>query len=572
MGSRKLLIITTALTFLLSTLSPANANNPPRKILSGWLPDYSLARNLPTVEGNLDLIRDISPFWYGLTGGSSIKDKYALGKYTTPKEQVIARLKANGILLLPTITDDNKKFVLANLLANPTSRSNIVQTIKSLVLKYNYDGIDLDFETFYTQDGRSSWAALKPNWIAFIKELSTALHDQGKLLSVTTPPDFAPETKRAGNWIYSWAEIGPLIDRLRIMAYDFSTTSPGPIGPLPWTEDGVKYAITQMPASKVFLGIPGYGRDWITKVEGVCPKDFTSSVVVGAKAAVVMREAPNLAASNNALPTYNNTHAESTFTYKKTYVDPTNSASFCTASRTVWYPDERSYAARTNLVGKYRLGGIAVWTFGMENTAAITAVRDIAKSIAPDQVIGTISTDLEEIGYGSTFNLTGTFKLPDKTPVPALNVRFEIKNSSDNNWRTLSAGVTDLAGVIAVPVILGQKSQIRLVSEGSWERTEGKTIEKVISVVPNVSLSLPASIKVATSYTVYGQVLPKVAGIKLVVKQNMKPLGEFITDASGGFSFEIKAATTGLATYQVVISAGEKNTAAISDEITILVR
>ena len=572
MGSRKLLIITTALTFLLSTLSPANANNPPRKILSGWLPDYSLARNLPTVEGNLDLIRDISPFWYGLTGESSIKDKYALGKYTTPKEQVIARLKANGVLLLPTITDDNKKFVLANLLANPTSRSNIVQTIKALVLKYNYDGIDLDFETFYTQDGRSSWAALKPNWIAFIKELSTALHDQGKLLSVTTPPDFAPETKRAGNWIYSWAEIGPLIDRLRIMAYDFSTTSPGPIGPLPWTEDGVKYAITQMPASKVFLGIPGYGRDWITKVEGVCPKDFTSSVVVGAKAAVVMREAPNLAASNNALPTYNTTNAESTFTYKKTYVDPTNSASFCTASRTVWYPDERSYAARTNLVGKYRLGGIAVWTFGMENTAAITAVRDIAKSIAPDQVIGTLSTDLEEIGYGSTFNLTGTFKLPDKTPVPALNVRFEIKNSSDNNWRTLSAGVTDLAGVIAVPVILGQKSQIRLVSEGSWERTEGKTIEKVISVVPNVSLSLPASIKVATSYTVYGQVLPKVAGIKLVVKQNMKPLGEFITDASGGFSFEIKAATTGLATYQVVISAGEKNTAAISDEITILVR
>ena len=572
MGSRKLLIITTALTFLLSTLSPANADNPPRKILSGWLPDYSLARNLPTVEGNLDLIRDISPFWYGLTGESSIKDKYALGKYTTPKEQVIARLKANGVLLLPTITDDNNKLVLANLLANPTSRSNIVQTIKALVLKYNYDGIDLDFETFYTQDGRSSWAALKPNWIAFIKELSTALHDQGKLLSVTTPPDFAPETKRAGNWIYSWAEIGPLIDRLRIMAYDFSTTSPGPIGPLPWTEDGVKYAITQMPASKVFLGIPGYGRDWITKVEGVCPKDFTSSVVVGAKAAVVMREAPNLAASNNALPTYNTTNAESTFTYKKTYVDPTNSASFCTASRTVWYPDERSYAARTNLVGKYRLGGIAVWTFGMENTAAITAVRDIAKSIAPDQVIGTLSTDLEEIGYGSTFNLTGTFKLPDKTPVPALNVRFEIKNSSDNNWRTLSAGVTDLAGVIAVPVILGQKSQIRLVSEGSWERTEGKTIEKVISVVPNVSLSLPASIKVATSYTVYGQVLPKVAGIKLVVKQNMKPLGEFITDASGGFSFEIKAATTGLATYQVVISAGEKNTAAISDEITILVR
>ena len=572
MRSHKLLIVATSFILLLSSLTPANADNPPRKILSGWLPDYSLARNLPTVEGNLDLIRDISPFWYGLTGETTIKDKYAIGKYTTPIEQVIARLKANGLLLLPTITDDNPKLVLANLLANPNSRTNIVQTIKSLVIKYNYDGIDLDFETFYTQDGRSSWVTLKPNWIAFIKELSTALHDQGKLLSVTTPPDFAPETKRAGNSVYSWAEIGPLIDRLRIMAYDFSTTSPGPIGPLPWSEDAVKYAVTQMPASKVYLGIPGYGRDWITKVDGVCPKDFATSVVVGAKAAVIMREALALATSNNATPTYSDLNAESTFTYKKTYVDPTNSASFCTASRTVWYPDERSYTARTNLVGKYRLGGIAVWTFGMENAAAITTIRDIAKSIAPDQVLGTITTDLEQIGYGSAFNLTGTFKLPDKTPIPSLNVRFEIKNSTDNTWRTLAAGVTDVTGVIAVPVIIAQKSQVRLVSEGSWERLEGKTGEKVISVVPSVSLSLPASVKVATTYAVTGQVIPKVGGIKLTVKQNGKSLGDFITDTTGSFTFNIAPTATGLASYQVLIAAGEKNTAGVSDEITILVR
>ena len=572
MRSHKLVIILSVFTFAVSTLTPANANNPPRRILSGWLPDYSLSRNLPTVEGNLDLIRDISPFWYGLTGESTIKDKYALGKYTTPKEQVIARLKANGLLLLPTITDDTKKLVLANLLANPTSRTNIVQSIKALVLKYNYDGIDLDFEVFYTQDGRSTWPALKPNWIIFIKELSTVLHEQGKLLSVTTPPDFAPETKRAGNSVYSWAEIGPYIDRLRIMAYDFSTVTPGPIGPLPWSEDAVKHAVTQMPASKVFLGIPGYGRDWITKVEGVCPKDFTSSVVVGAKAAVVMREAAALAASNNAPITYNSTHAESTFTYRKTYVDPTNSASFCTASRTVWFPDEKSYAARTNLVGKYRLGGIAVWTFGMENAAAITVVRDIAKSIAPDQVMGEIATDLEQIAYGAAFNLTGTFKLPDKTPVASLNVRFEIKNSSDSNWRTLAMGVTDAAGVIATPVIVGQKSEIRLVSESSWERSEGKTPVKMISVIPKLRLDLPSSIKANTNYAVSGQLLPKFNAIKLTVKENGKSLGELTTDASGAFTFNIKPVTPGVSTYQVVITESGKSISGVSDEISVLVR
>ncbi len=572
MRARKILITTAVLSLIFSTLTPASANNPPRRILSGWLPDYSLSRNLPTVEGNLDLIRDISPFWYGLTGATTIKDKYALGRYTTPKATVIARLKSNGLVLLPTITDDTKKLVLAGLLANSTTRSSIVQSIKELVLRHNYDGIDLDFEVFYTQDGRSTWATTKPNWIAFIKELSAELRQQGKLLSVTTPPDFAPETKRAGNWVFSWAEIGPYIDRLRIMAYDFSTVSPGPIGPLPWSEDAVKYAVTQMPASKVFLGIPGYGRDWITKVEGVCPKDFASSVVVGAKAAVVMRSAVELATSNNATITYNPTHAESTFTYKKTYVDPTNSASFCTASRTVWFPDEKSYTARSNLVGKYRIGGIAVWTFGMENTAAIAAVRDIAKSIAPDQVVGTIATDLEQIAYGSVFNLTGTFKLPDKSPIPSLNVRFEIKNSNDNSWRTLAAGVTDASGVIALPVIVGQKSEIRLVSEGSWERIEGKTGEKTITVIPRVKLEIPASIKANTSYAITGQVSPKSADIKLTVKQDGKQIGDLITDANGGFTLNSKAVPQGLTTFQVVIAAGSKNAAGVSDEITVLVR
>ena len=572
MRARKILITTAVLSLIFSTLTPASANNPPRRILSGWLPDYSLSRNLPTVEGNLDLIRDISPFWYGLSGATTIKDKYALGRYTTPKATVIARLKSNGLVLLPTITDDTKKLVLAGLLANSTTRSSIVQSIKELVLRHNYDGIDLDFEVFYTQDGRSTWATTKPNWIAFIKELSAELRQQGKLLSVTTPPDFAPETKRAGNWVFSWAEIGPYIDRLRIMAYDFSIVSPGPIGPLPWSEDAVKYAVTQMPASKVFLGIPGYGRDWITKVEGVCPKDFASSVVVGAKAAVVMRSAVELATSNNATITYNPTHAESTFTYKKTYVDPTNSASFCTASRTVWFPDEKSYTARSNLVGKYRIGGIAVWTFGMENTAAIAAVRDIAKSIAPDQVVGTIATDLEQIAYGSVFNITGTFKLPDKSPIPSLNVRFEIKNSNDNSWRTLAAGVTDASGVIALPVIVGQKSEIRLVSEGSWERVEGKTSEKTITVIPRVKLEIPASIKANTSYAITGQVSPKSADIKLTVKQDGKQIRDLITDANGSFTLNSKAVPQGLTTFQVVIAAGSKNAAGVSDEITVLVR
>ena len=56
---------------------------------------------------------------------------------------MIVRLKSNNILLLATITDDNGKLVLANMLAREIQRNNIVQSLKSLVLKHNYDGIDL---------------------------------------------------------------------------------------------------------------------------------------------------------------------------------------------------------------------------------------------------------------------------------------------------------------------------------------------------------------------------------------------------------------------------------------------
>ena len=554
--------------------TPAFADNPPRRILSGWL-DGSPTIYLPSVDNNFnyEVIRDVSPFWYGLASETKITDKYTLGLYTKPITVALQDLKTRGLIVIPTITDDQPVRTLAGILANEGRRATLVKSIRDLVAKYNYDGIDLDFEKFYAKgETRANWVAMKPNWVSFIKELSTALHADGKLLSVTTPPDFDPATKRAGNWVYAWGEIGPLIDRLRIMAYDYSTTTAGPIGPLDWTEDAVKYAVTQMPASKVFVGIPGYGRDWITKVDGTCPAAFTASIVVGGKAALAMRDAVNLPATYGGAAKYNTTFAENSYVYKKTYIDPANSAISCTATRSVWYPDERSYAARAALVGKYRLGGVAVWTFGKETLAAANAIKDVAKSIAPDVIVGTIATDLDQITYGATFNLTGTFKLPDKTPVAGLNVRFEIKNPTDATWRPVAAGVTDAAGSISVPALVGQSSQIRLISEGSWERLEGKSVEKLIKVSPNISMKIPTSVKAGSSYQITGQLLPKLAGATVLVKRNGATFGSYTTDATGGFNFAITEKESNLVTYQVSIAASANTNAGSSEIYPLLVR
>ena len=313
-------------------------------------------------------------------------------------------------------------------------------------------------------------------------------------------------------------------------------------------------------------------RDWITKVDGVCPAAFASSIVVGGKAALAMKDAVNLASIYGGVAKFNPTYSENSFTYTKSYTDPTNSAISCTASRTVWYPDERSYAARAALVGKYRLGGVAVWSFGKETLAAANAIKDVAKSIAPDVVVSVISTDLDQITYGTTFNLTGSFKLPDKSPVVGLNVRLEVKNAGDANWRQISAGVTDAAGLISVPAIVAQSTQIRLVSEGSWERLEGKSAEKVIQVAPNLSLNPPSSVKAGSSYTITGQLLPKLAGQTVTVKRNGIIYGTYPTDANGLFNFVIMEKEANFVNYQASISASTNINAGSSEIYPLLVR
>ena len=378
----------------LQHIQSAEAANPPRKILTGWLPYYSMKTYLPAVLNNADLIKEIMPFWYtlkydGKTKKPVIADVYKTANPSVPITEPLTALRNAGMTIIPTITDGTEKLVLANLLSKPVSRKQVVDAIVATVASQNYDGIDLDFEGFAFIDPNTTWKATAPNWVLFVKELGAALHAQKKILSITTPYLFNPAEKQKGYFVYAWAEIAPHIDRLRIMTYDYSTSRPGPIGPIAWTEKTVKYAVSIMPASKVYLGLPGYGKDWVTKVEGVCPSNLAKIITPSAKAGTfLMRDAASIAATYGAVPTYNETFAEVTFSYKREYTGQTSSglSTTCTASRTAWHQNAQSFSVRAQLVAKYQLGGAAQWVIGQEEPLAMVAIREIATSIAPAQL------------------------------------------------------------------------------------------------------------------------------------------------------------------------------------------
>ena len=559
----------------------ARADNPPRKILTGWLPYYSMKTYLPAVLANADLIREIMPFWYTLRYDSKTKRPVVVDVYTTANPSVpiatpLVALRNAGMTIIPTITDGTSEMVLANLISKPITRKQVVDAIMTMVASQNYDGVDLDFEGFAFIDSPSTWKATAPNWVLFIKELSVALRSQNKLLSVTTPYVFNPAEKQKGYFVYAWADVAPFIDRLRIMTYDYSTSRPGPIGPIEWVEKTVKYAISIMPASKVYLGLPGYGKDWVTKVEGICPANLSKVITPKAKAGTfLMRDAANIAAIYGAVPIYNEKFAEVTFSYKREYTGQTTSglSTTCTASRTAWHQNAQSFSERAKLIAKYQLGGAAQWVIGQEEPLAMVAIREVATGIAPAQLESTLSASKTEVSYGNPVTLSGQITLKDKTPVASL--AFTVEGTyPDGTVRTLTTGVTAADGTYALPMLIGKSVSLQVLTEPSWERAASATQPIAITVMRNLIIDSPTSVKAGSPLTISGVILPRLADASVTLTlASGKVIGApVLTDLQGSFTLTIPAQARGISTYQIAVAADTQWPLLKSETFSIIVR
>lgn len=588
---RPFIALLLVLASLVSLTQEAIAGSQPRKVLSGWIPYYSMAKALPAAVANADIVREVMPFWYTLKYNGAKKipvvtDLYAPANPSVPIAIPLTSMRNAGFTIIPTITDGTSELVLAKLLANPVSRTQVVNAITDLVMVNNYDGIDLDFEGFAFVDKNTTWNSTKPSWIAFVKELSGVLKSKNKLLSVSTPYLYNPAEVQKGYFVYAWADIAPFIDRLRIMTYDFSVSKPGPLGPLAWTEKTIQYAISVMPASKVYVGIPGYGRDWVTKVEGTCPTEVANVVKVGAKAATfVLRDASTLAQSYGAIPMYDETLGEVNFTYNKVYSGQTAGglATTCTATRTAWYQDARSFTSRIAFVSKYRLGGVAQWTFGMEDMAASQAIRDAALAIAPDQVISTIepnsgSVDLTApLEFGSIYALKASFKLPDKLPINNLLVRIETKSTNETQWREIATSTTGVDGTIQVPLLLSKSAMIRVRSEGTWERLESITDEVAVTITRRIAISAPVSSLRSQPFQITGTVAPRQSAVPVQLLQQRAgkwtPISTpVVTDVNGAFTISVSAEQKGFGKYMVRIAKDAQWNQTDSEIFTVVIR
>ncbi len=333
---------------LLGARGGLRATSPSR--VAAWLPtSWDGARARTSWHRHRQQIDELSPVWYQLdiSGDGSINP---LGG--ARDTDLVAEAHAEGVQVIPLINNyyDSFDYVpVSRIIHSPTLRAAHIATLVDEAVAYNYDGIDIDYESLNGMDDREAFSL-------FIEELAVALHAENKLLAIA----IHPKTSEPGGWsgpqAQDWARIGAAADRFRMMTYGYSwsTSDPGPIAPLHWMEDVASFATSTVTPSKVYVGLHFYGLDWST----------------GPTRSWVWEDVQTLITTTGAVrqwqarDTYGRRVAEPFLTYVDTEGE----------SHEVWYADGESIAARLGLVDRQGLGGVAIWRLGGEDQANWQAI------------------------------------------------------------------------------------------------------------------------------------------------------------------------------------------------------
>jgi spore germination protein len=214
--------------------------------VSVWYPSSEHPGGLDTITHNLDVIDEVNPFWYSANADGTLI--LSPGAEDAEKLQV---WRDAGLLILPTVAHASP-FAISD-----EHRASNIDAIVALVERMDYDGIDIDYESFplSTRDDFSN----------FIETLSPRLHANGRLLSIAVHAKTADQAVWESASAQDWSRLAPAVDSFKIMTYDYTSGSsrdPGPIGPPVWAGDVLAYAATVMDLSKVRLGLHFYGYRW----------------------------------------------------------------------------------------------------------------------------------------------------------------------------------------------------------------------------------------------------------------------------------------------------------------------
>jgi spore germination protein YaaH len=351
-----------------------------------WAPDWELDNSAPTFDDRANLFHQISPFWYRATGVTTVElaESVNTDEKREATEDFVDDVRSRGVPLVPSITDGTTSGAMAAILADPAERAAHIDALAAFAADNDFDGLDINSEKFAFSDDRDTWATTRPGWVAFIVELGARLHADGRVLTVSVPPVYdTGRTDDSGWWVYDYAGIAPHVDAIRVMVYDYSVNEPGPIAPLSYVEDSIDGAIEAAGGpEKIVLGIPLYGRNWVTSVEGQCPDDADGEVI-----AQPMTRITEILSTRTITtpPTFDEETGEVTFAYE---IEFSSGEESCTQTREVHYLGDEGVRQRLQISIDRGLLGVALFAFGYETEVVwndITAINATLATTIPEE-------------------------------------------------------------------------------------------------------------------------------------------------------------------------------------------
>ncbi|HEV1996371.1 MAG TPA: glycosyl hydrolase family 18 protein, partial [Candidatus Acidoferrum sp.] len=136
---------------------------------------------------------------------------------------------------------------MAQLLASPAARQNLVRDIVEYAVESHEAGIVIDFEEVPDVS--------QANFRTFIGALAPALHSVGLKLMIALP---------ARDDDYDYEFFGKQCDAIVLMNYDqhWLTSPPGPIASQDWFVENLHQLFDVVPPQKIVVGIANYAYDW----------------------------------------------------------------------------------------------------------------------------------------------------------------------------------------------------------------------------------------------------------------------------------------------------------------------
>ncbi|MCD8224356.1 MAG: glycosyl hydrolase family 18 protein [Clostridiales bacterium] len=273
-----------------------------------------------------DGVNVIAPTWFMLTANDGSYDSLADSAYVEKAHEL-------GIQVWAVVDNFNRGDAVQSdiLFADTQARQKLITDLIAEVREYGIDGINLDIEGIPRAAGE--------HYVQFIRELSVDCRKNGIVLSVNT---YVPSAYTA---FYNRAEQGRVADYVVIMGYDehYAGGEAGSVASLGYERQGIEDTLKEVPADKVISAIPFYTRVWNVSSDG------TTSTAMGISAAKSWVEEHGMELYwQEELGQYYGELATTDGTYY------------------LWMEEERSIAAKMELIEQYGLAGVSCWKLGFE--------------------------------------------------------------------------------------------------------------------------------------------------------------------------------------------------------------